>query len=223
LITIPSGIAIDTENNIVFISDIFTNIIYAVTPTKWTVIAGSGLAGYSGDNAQAVYAKLDGPFFLQYYNGALYIADKNNKCIRKIDFQSTGSATILTTTTNPTVFTTTTIPATSSTASTSTAIITRPSLNELYTQNINLPSISQVYNSNSANPMCCYITQPNYTVGLSQGKMLIYTNQKLYISQYNISSTSFLTFLDYDFGNVTSMTSDAYSNGGFANLYLAFR
>ena len=111
----PSGIAVDVTNKVIFVSDILSSKIYAFTPSNvWIVIAGTGVSGYSGDDAGGIFASLNGPFFLQYYpaRGCLYFADKNNNVIRKIDLQSCQELTVSTTTlANPQIAPTTTQPA----------------------------------------------------------------------------------------------------------------
>jgi hypothetical protein len=51
-----------------------------------STIVGNGVAGFSGDGGQAVFAQLDSPsdVVLDKY-GNLYIADRNNSRIRKVD------------------------------------------------------------------------------------------------------------------------------------------
>lgn len=210
----PSGIAVDTVNNVVFISDVQTNIIYAVTPSGWRVLAGTGSPGYTGDGAQSAFATLDGPFFLQYYNDALYIADKNNKCIRKIDLQSGPSASILSTTTNfrPEGFITTTIPGTSATGTTptSTAIIRPQETYDTYIKNINLPIISQLYDG-VGETSSLHIDQ-------ALGVMFMHTGLRLYKSERSSNFMNFSQLFNANndtIGFVKSMTSDT------SLLYLA--
>ncbi len=50
------------------------------------ILAGTGTAGYSGDNGQATAAKLNAPQGLSFdATGNLYFADLNNHCIRRIE------------------------------------------------------------------------------------------------------------------------------------------
>lgn len=81
------GITVDSKSN-VYVSDYNNNRIRMITqPGRIiTTIAGNGTAGYSGDGAQATACELNGPFQLTTDAArSLYIADKMNKRIRKID------------------------------------------------------------------------------------------------------------------------------------------
>ena len=49
-----------------------------------TTIAGSGVAGYSGDNGPAINAQFKNIEFIYYKDGSLYIADSGNARIREI-------------------------------------------------------------------------------------------------------------------------------------------
>ena len=49
-------------------------------------IAGTGVAGYSGNNGLATEAMLNGPRDVEIApDGTLYIADTENHCVRKVD------------------------------------------------------------------------------------------------------------------------------------------
>lgn len=48
-------------------------------------IAGTGQAGYGGDGAQAILANLNYPWDIATPDGMIFISDKNNHIIRKID------------------------------------------------------------------------------------------------------------------------------------------
>ena len=50
-----------------------------------TTVAGTGLAGYSGDGGPAIEARLDGPTDVAVGpDGSIYIADRSNHCIRRV-------------------------------------------------------------------------------------------------------------------------------------------
>jgi len=51
-------------------------------------VAGTGVAGYSGDGGPAVQAQLDNPLDAKVGpDGLLYIVDSANNCIRRVDAQ----------------------------------------------------------------------------------------------------------------------------------------
>ena len=58
-------------------------------PAKWgiiTTIAGTGEAGYAGDNAPALRALLNNPFYGAFdKNGNLFVAESGNNAVRRID------------------------------------------------------------------------------------------------------------------------------------------
>src|SRR2546427_6376203 len=57
----------------------------AASPRQVTAFAGTGLAGYSGDNGSAVKAQLNNPYGItRGPDGALYICDMENHRIRKV-------------------------------------------------------------------------------------------------------------------------------------------
>jgi sugar lactone lactonase YvrE len=83
----PVGIAADANNNI-YIADVFNNTVRVINyGTKFIYnYAGTGTAGYSGDNAAATAAKLNAPYGIALDSkGNLYIADALNNSIRKVD------------------------------------------------------------------------------------------------------------------------------------------
>ena len=85
VLTLVDGIATDSDGNI-FISHRSQNRIRKVSPDGViTTIAGNGIAGFSGDGGFALDASLSFPAGLVSKNGNLYIADRNNHRIRKID------------------------------------------------------------------------------------------------------------------------------------------
>ncbi len=81
----PQSICLDSSGNI-YIADTGNNVIRKVDtsfPPKITTYAGTGTAGYSGDNEQAVAAKLQAPVGICIdSSNNLYIADTGNNVIR---------------------------------------------------------------------------------------------------------------------------------------------
>jgi uncharacterized protein (TIGR03437 family) len=80
----PWGVAVDSAGNL-YIADGNNNRIREVSNGVITTIAGSGVAGFSGDNGPATNARLAGPMGVAVDSaGSLYIADTNNDLIRKV-------------------------------------------------------------------------------------------------------------------------------------------
>ncbi|MFH1352591.1 MAG: LamG-like jellyroll fold domain-containing protein [bacterium] len=82
----PAGVAVDGSGNI-YIADYYNHRIRKVDLSGYiTTIAGNGSAGYSGDGGTATSAQLYYPAGVAVDGaGNIYIADYNNKCIRKIN------------------------------------------------------------------------------------------------------------------------------------------
>ncbi|MGA1823831.1 MAG: RHS repeat-associated core domain-containing protein [bacterium] len=83
----PKDIAVDNSGNI-YIADTCNNVIRRIDPSGIiTTIAGSPhMYGYSGDGGPATEATFRKPFGIAVDNtGNIYIADRENNCIRRID------------------------------------------------------------------------------------------------------------------------------------------
>ncbi len=83
----PARPFVDTAGNI-YIADYQNNRIRRVDATTRiiTTVAGTGIAGYSGDGASAISAQLNGPLSVAAdASGNLYIADTNNERIRAVN------------------------------------------------------------------------------------------------------------------------------------------
>ncbi len=83
---IPAGIAIDASGAI-FFSEFGNNLIHKLTTSGIiTTIAGTGNAGYAGDGGLATSAEFLGSYGVAVdLSGNVYIADRNNHRIRKIN------------------------------------------------------------------------------------------------------------------------------------------
>ena len=81
----PQGLAVDSLGNL-YIADQGNQRIRMVTPEGIiSTVAGTGTAGYSGDNNPAISAKLNNPDGVVVDTaGNLYIADTSNLVIRKV-------------------------------------------------------------------------------------------------------------------------------------------
>jgi sugar lactone lactonase YvrE len=77
----PLGVALDSAGNL-YIAEIR---IRKVSGGVITTVAGTDTQGYSGDNGPATSAQLNQPSAVAVDSaGAIYIADTNNNCIRKV-------------------------------------------------------------------------------------------------------------------------------------------
>ena len=87
---LPNGVAVDNHGNL-FIADYGNNTIRAVNLASGiiTTVAGTGVAGYSGDGGQATSAQLSTPGAVIADNrGDLFVADSGNNAIREINLAS---------------------------------------------------------------------------------------------------------------------------------------
>jgi uncharacterized protein (TIGR03437 family) len=80
----PFGVAVDSSGNL-YIADSANNVIRKVAGGVITTVAGTGTAGYTGDNGPAISAQLSAPYWVAVDStGNLYIADFGNNVIRKV-------------------------------------------------------------------------------------------------------------------------------------------
>src|SRR5690554_3536847 len=85
LIECPAGIAVDEENDRLFVSDFCGNkVIILSTDGSILDVIGTGTPG--DRSGQAYNAILNGPRGLAYNNQRLYIADSRNNAIKMVDF-----------------------------------------------------------------------------------------------------------------------------------------
>jgi adhesin/invasin len=89
-VNIPGDVAVDGVGNLL-IADRFNNRIRRVDVQTGmiTTVAGTGVAGFNGDNQPATAAQLSDPFGVTVDQaGNLLIADHNNHRIRRVDVQT---------------------------------------------------------------------------------------------------------------------------------------
>lgn len=82
------GLTLDENGNIYFGTE--NNKIMKINATTGMLelVAGTGSAGFSGDNGPATNAKLNEPYGLRVHAGVLYFADRANFRIRQIELSS---------------------------------------------------------------------------------------------------------------------------------------
>jgi DNA-binding beta-propeller fold protein YncE len=86
----PFDVGFDRDGNLYF-SDTFNHRIRRVDGRSGiiTTCAGSGERGYAGDGGPALRAKLNEPYGIALDKAAnVYIADRHNHCVRKLDSAS---------------------------------------------------------------------------------------------------------------------------------------
>ncbi len=81
-VTLPSNVSVDHAGNL-FIADPAAQVIWQLSGSTLTAVAGNGTAGYSGDGGPARSAQLNTPFGVAVdASDNLYIADADNNVIR---------------------------------------------------------------------------------------------------------------------------------------------
>ncbi len=92
----PAGVFVDNATNTLYIADTENDRVRKVAVATGIIgpVAGTGEAGYSSneDNGPATSAKLNKPAAITVNGGNVFIADRGNSCIRKVN-TSTGVIT----------------------------------------------------------------------------------------------------------------------------------
>ena len=92
----PFDVAFDSAGNLYF-SDTFNHRIRRVDAKTQiiTTVAGSGKKGFAGDGGKAIEASLNEPYGVELdADGNLYIVDRLNYCIRKVDAKTAAISTV---------------------------------------------------------------------------------------------------------------------------------
>lgn len=85
----PHEVQIDAQGNI-FVADTANHRVGKIDAAtgRWSVVAGTGNAGFSGDRHRATEAELDQAYSIAVDDQDLYIADLGNNRIRHVDLSS---------------------------------------------------------------------------------------------------------------------------------------
>jgi hypothetical protein len=84
---LPTAVAVD-EFGVFYIAETGNNRILRVNDGFLEIFAGTGQSGYAGDGGPASKALLNHPRDLVLNSGKLYVADRNNHCVRSIDLET---------------------------------------------------------------------------------------------------------------------------------------
>ena len=85
----PHEVQIDAQGNI-YVADTANHRVGKIDAAtgRWSVVAGTGVAGFSGDRHRAVDAQFDQAYSIALDDQDLYIADLGNHRIRHVDLRS---------------------------------------------------------------------------------------------------------------------------------------
>src|ERR1035438_5618392 len=91
----PWGSVEDAAGNIYIADNLDNRILMVSTDGKIHILAGTGIAGFSGDGGPALNAELNGPQGIRLDGkGGLYVADYNNERVRFINLTTGTIATV---------------------------------------------------------------------------------------------------------------------------------
>jgi uncharacterized protein (TIGR03437 family) len=86
----PNGVAVDAAGNLYIAEFLGERVRKVATNGTITTVAGTGVAGFSGDGGPATLASLNGPSRVALDKaGNLYIADSDNYRVRKVSLNGT--------------------------------------------------------------------------------------------------------------------------------------
>ncbi|MEM7125161.1 MAG: hypothetical protein AAF702_02465 [Chloroflexota bacterium] len=80
----PTDVSVDYDGA-VYIADTKNNVIRKVSGDEISTVAGTGSAGYNGDEGSATSIQLRRPYGVAAHNGDTFIADTFNHCVRRVD------------------------------------------------------------------------------------------------------------------------------------------
>jgi len=85
----PFGVDFDRAGNTYIVEMEGHRVSVIDRDGRWRVLAGTGVAGHSGDGGPALNAQFNGPHHLLIGpDGDLYVADTFNNCVRRIDLDT---------------------------------------------------------------------------------------------------------------------------------------
>jgi trimeric autotransporter adhesin len=91
----PWGASQDASGNVYFADYLDNRILMVGVDNNIHIVAGTGVAGFTGDGGPALNAKLDGPRAVRLDGkGGLYVADYNNSRVRLINLSASTIVTV---------------------------------------------------------------------------------------------------------------------------------
>lgn len=84
MICSPEGVAVDSSSNVFFGDYLNLRVREISSSGTITTVAGSGDAGYNGENLPAASTHIDGPIAVGVSNGTIFYADDGQNRVRKL-------------------------------------------------------------------------------------------------------------------------------------------
>jgi hypothetical protein len=94
-LTLPAGVVMDGDGNL-FIADAGAHRVREVLAADGTIttVAGTGVAGTTGDGGAATSAELNTPFGLAFKGNSLYISELQGNVVRAVDMSNGHISTV---------------------------------------------------------------------------------------------------------------------------------